>query len=443
MLVGRRHVRFGAQDYLGGRAAALGLLGVEDHLVAGLGCLDDAARAADRRDTQRARQDSGVAGRARLLHHHAGDTAAVPVEQLSRAEAACQQDGAFRHRVRLAAAVQRHQQPPGHVFQVGQPLAQIGVDDAPHVIAQFAGDAVHCRLGRQPAVDRLADAAQPAWVGGNQAVGLQDFACLRARIAVVRQAVGDQLIEAAAHGLHGVRQPRQFGCRIIGQQAPWRMRRGQHGWADGQPRHQHRPGEASRQGGAQLLLGAFGGTGGGQRFDQQHRHRFQRLDLVGLVAARRPVLHHQHTERAAGPAHRHRQQGGIWLLAGLRPVGEVWMVLRIRQVHRVRRRRHQADDALTHPQPGATDRLQAQSFGGGQLQHVAGLHGVDRAYLRHQLAGDQARNLGQRRGAAGHQATQTGKQVSRRGHRRWRISRAWRSCGGRPAPPSPARRFRR
>jgi len=189
-----------------------------------------------------------------------------------------------------------------------------------------------------------------------------------------------------------------------------------HRRADHQPRYQDLAGELARQAGDHAFRRRFHQAADGQHLGHQHGHRFQRLDLVGVVAARGAVLDGQHAQGLSGTADRHRQHGGKGLLAGFRAIGESGMVLRVRQVEHGVGRRRQADDALAHAQPGPPDGAVLQALAGGQLQHVARAHDIDRANLAHQLAGNEAHQLGQRQGATGQQVAQSGQQAAWRGH---------------------------
>ena len=121
-----------------------------------------------------------------------------------------------------------------------------------------------------------------------------------------------------------------------------------------------------------------------------------------------PVLHHQHTEGAAGTAHRHGEQGGERILPGFRAVGEGRVVLRVRQVHHRRGGGAQADNPLTNPQPCTTNGTRVQPLGRRQFQNVAGALDVDGADLAHEFGRDQAHQLRQRRRGPGTQVAEAG-----------------------------------
>ena len=312
-----------------------------------------------------------------------------------------------------AVAEQGGQQPAGQVLQVGQPLAQIGVGDAAHAVAQFAGDALHRRLGGDAAADHLADPAQPAGIGGDQAVGLQHLARARHRplppsgtpAAIssssprcIRSDRGVQPAPAPPPG----RRPAGAAARAA---APCSTHRADGDAAGRAACRRRRAGRWRRR----PPPPPSAAPPAGQQLGQQHGHRFQLVDLLVGVVARRAVLHRQHAQRAAGAAHRHREHRGERLLAGLRPVGEGRVVLRVRQVHHLRRWRRTRP---TMPSPTRSrvrpTALRLQPLGGGQLQDVARPQHVDRAHLADQLGGDQPHQLGQRRRAVGHQVRAAG-----------------------------------
>jgi hypothetical protein len=394
------------------------LVGIQHRLVAGLRRLPRAAWGGERRQAEGAGQDGGMAGRRGLLDHHPGDAAGVPFEQLGRAQPAGQQQGARRHRRRLPA-IEGGEQAADQVLDIGQALAQVGVGHAAHAVAQVGGDAVHRGLGRKPAAHRIGHALQPAAVGGHQLVGIQDLARgggIWPGHGAVGQAGGDQRVDPLLHAHHRLVQPGEFAGGVLGQQAVRGCGGAGHQHrADRHPRGQRHAGEAARQGIHQRLLAGLGGMGG-EQLGEQHRHRLHHLHLVGVVVARGAVLHGEHAQGAAGAAHRHGEHGGVAILAGLGPPGEGGVVLRVGEVLRQLGGGGQAHDALAHAQPGHADRLRAQALRGGQLQHLAGAHHVDRAHLADQFGRHQANELRHRGRAARHEVAQPGQKAARRGH---------------------------
>ncbi len=390
-----------------------------------------------------------MAVRAALLDHHAHDAAAVPVEKLRRTQPAGEQDCPRRHlRQRHGVAVQRLQQPVREVLDVGEPLAQIGIGNVAHSLAQLARNALHGSLGRQPAADRLRDPAQPAGIGGEQPRRVQHVA----RGSALRRAL-DQCIKPLAHGLGGPAQTQAFGVGVLGQQ-PARVRRDapQHHRADREAGCEARALELARQGRTDPLLRAAGRPGGDEHLRQQHRNRREQFHLVFGIEPRRPVLHREHAHRPPRAPHRDREQRGIGLLPGLGPVREGGMILRVRQVERLAGGGDQTDDPLAHPQPRPPDRARPQAHGRHQLQDVARPHRVDRAHFRHQLGSDQPHQFAERRRPARHRLAQAGEQATGGTHAGRRGTGTKRGAaqaalmpqpGAPPAPPPPAPPARR
>ena len=99
---------------------------------------------------------------------------------------------------------------------------------------------------------------------------------------------------------------------------------------------------------------------GGDHLGDDHRGRFERLDLVVAIVALGAVLHDEHAERASCPQHRNAEEGGVDLLARFRQVGEGRVLLRVGQVERPRAGGDRADQALAElatapggPSPGS------------------------------------------------------------------------------------------
>ena len=79
----------------------------------------------------------------------------------------------------------------------------------------------------------------------------------------------------------------------------------------------------------------------------------------------------------------------IDLLAGLRPVREVRVALRLGQIDHAAMGGDQADQALADPQPGAVHGARAQPFGREQLEILAAQH-VRRADFGDDVGRDHA-----------------------------------------------------
>ena len=131
----------------------------------------------------------------------------------------------------------------------------------------------------------------------------------------------------------------------------------------------------------------------GDHLGEHHRGGLQRLLFLLGIGAPRAVLHHQHAERVAGAQDRHAEEGVVDFFAGLRPVGEGRMALRVRQVDRVGFARDQADQAFVRAQHGLVDGLLVEAFGGVELERAVDAQHVDGADLRHHVGGDQHHDL--------------------------------------------------
>ena len=126
----------------------------------------------------------------------------------------------------------------------------------------------------------------------------------------------------------------------------------------------------------------------GDHLGQQHRRRLQHLDLFVDVLPACLVLHDQHAERVAAAQDRDAEEGGIDLLAGLRPVRERGMLLRVGQCEALRAARDEADETLVRADGGEVDRLAVQTFGRVEFETRVGAQHVDRADLGDHVGGD-------------------------------------------------------
>ena len=131
----------------------------------------------------------------------------------------------------------------------------------------------------------------------------------------------------------------------------------------------------------------------GDHLGEHHRRRLQRLDLLVVVGAVRPVLDDEHAEGGAGAQDRHAEEGRVDLLAGLRQVAEGRMRLRVRQVQRPRLGGDRADEALPDAQRRVVDRGAVQALGGVEFEDAVGAQHIDRADLGHHVGRDLADGL--------------------------------------------------
>jgi len=85
------------------------------------------------------------------------------------------------------------------ILEVEQALAQIGVADLIHARAVVVLDLLHRRLGGEPAAHRLADAGEPAAIGGKHAIGFEDIAVLAAIGDIARR---QKIVDRRLHLAH-------------------------------------------------------------------------------------------------------------------------------------------------------------------------------------------------------------------------------------------------
>jgi hypothetical protein len=169
----------------------------------------------------------------------------------------------------------------------------------------------------------------------------------------------------------------------------------QHHMAERDALRQRRPGEMQPRldCGLGAGLGDRGELARGDHLRHHHRGGLQRLFLFLGIGPPRPVLHHQHAERVAGPQDRHAEERVIDLFAGFRPEREGRVGLRLGQVDRIGFAGDEADQALVLAQHGLVDRLVLEAFGGVQLERAVDAQHVDGADLRHHVGGNQHDNL--------------------------------------------------
>jgi hypothetical protein len=76
------------------------------------------------------------------------------------------------------------------------------------------------------------------------------------------------------------------------------------------------------------------------------------------------------------------------LFAGFDAIGKCGMVLRVREVDRIRLAGDQADQAFVGAQHRLVNRRFVQAFGGVELERAVHAQHVDGANLRHHVGGD-------------------------------------------------------
>ena len=125
---------------------------------------------------------------------------------------------------------------------------------------------------------------------------------------------------------------------------------------------------------------------------QNHRHDFQRVELILREFARAFRLHDQHAQPVAQPLQRHAEEGGVDLLPRLRHVAEALLGGRIGGVDELARLGDAADKPFAKAHPRLVNRFRAEALRGAKLQRVVIPEEIDRADLRLEGGGDEARH---------------------------------------------------
>ncbi len=352
---------------------------------------------ADGCDAERARHDRDMRGRPAFFQHDAAQPLTVVFEQRRRTHRARHDDRVLGQPVarrRIVLTEQLVHQAVRQLVEVVQALAQIGVGRAQHAGARIGLHALDRGLGGEAGADRLVEPMHPAAVIGEHAVGFEHVAVLT---AVRDLAALQQQVEAGAHRLDRGLEPLDLLGHVVGDEVgDDHARLVQHHMPERDALVERRAGEMDRAAGGGLgRAGARdrGELARGDHLGEHHRGGLQRLFFFLRIGAPRPVLHHQHAERVAGPQDRHAQERVIVFLAGLRPVGEGRVVLGLREVDRVRLAGDEADEALVLAQHGLVHRLLLEALGGVKLERAVHAQHVDRADLRHHVGGDQHHDL--------------------------------------------------
>jgi hypothetical protein len=271
-----------------------------------------------------------------------------------------------------------------------QPLPQVGVRHRLHPGPRRRLFLLHRRLGAETARDVLLHPPHPPAGAREHPVGLQNLALLRVAGVHPRQ----HLVHVDAQLLDRHAQPLQLHLRIVG-----------HG-----PRHHHarlvQPDMAHRRAflraaapehrlrGVPLPQGrALAGEGAKLgHLGHDHRHDFQRVDLVAGIFPLVLRLHHQNAQPLAQPHDRHAEEGRIPFLPRLRHVAEPALPRRIGGVDRPRVARHPPHQSLADPHPRDVHGLGRKTLGGAQFQRVSVAQQVDRAHLGPHRIRDQVRD---------------------------------------------------
>ena len=269
-----------------------------------------------------------------FLEHEAAQPLAVVVEQRRRAHRAGDQDGVLRQalaRRRVVAAGQLAHQAVGEVVEIVQALAQIGVGLPQHAGAGVGLHALDRGLGGQAGHHRLVAACAPS--RGRR----RTCDRLRARRDARRRRRRRRVRAARRDRRAASRSPLRAASAPSATSSAMKLVTTTRGscsttWPSAMPSESAMPLRCSGRRAAGSAPGRRQRRqlARGDHLGQHHGGRLQRLDFLLGIGAPGAVLHHQHAERVAGAQHRHAEEGVVDLFAGLRPVGEGRMRLRVR-----------------------------------------------------------------------------------------------------------------
>ena len=254
-----------------------------------------------------------------------------------------------------------------------------------HAGAHVALHLLDRRFGGEAVADGLFQPSHPAAIVGEHAVGFEHGTMLALEGDVAsRQHVVDRQAQRAQR----VVEPAHFGLAVLVEQiGDDDARLVQHDVAETTPSLNDRPLKVDRPAEVEFEPRPRQPRqiAGSDHFGDHHRRCFHRLDLVVAIVPLGAVLHDQHAERAAGPQHRHAEEGVVALFAGLRQVGECRVLLRVRQIERPRAGCDRADQALPELAAGPGARTRVQAFGSIEFEHAIGAQHIERADLGHHV----------------------------------------------------------
>ncbi len=368
----------------------LPVVAIDDDRVAVFGKCHEPHSLPHDRNAHGARDDHHVAGHRAVFQHEAAQVLSRIIQQFRRAHGAGKHDGIGWQLVHAATRIpgQLAQKPVGEIVEIMHPLAQIRIRHAHHPRLGIALHLFDSRFGREPVMDRLFHAANPALVVGEHPVALQHLAMLAfLRHIAARQHVVDRDPERAQR----FGQPDDFLVRIlvqkIGHNDPMLV---QHHMPEPDPLviaitlYRHRTGEIEFQSRRSNLLE----VARGDHLGDHHSGGFERLDLVFAIVAAGLVLHDQNPERAPGSQDRHAEEGMVDFFARLRQVAEGGMRLRIGKVQRLGGSGDRADKTLAHLQLRKVNGLLVEAFRRVEFQNAVRAQHIGRAHLGHHVAGD-------------------------------------------------------
>ena len=414
----------------------LAAFGIDDGSVPRLDRFEHTLDLADGGNAERARHDRHMARRPALLEHQAAQALAVVVEQLGRAHGAGDEDGVLRQVAGSrgdGAARQQPEQAVGEIVDVVQPLARMRVDLAEHAGAGVVPHTLHRRLRRQAGEQRLVQPAPPAVVVGEHAERFEHLAMLAGAGEIAPLQHG---VDHAGQLLDRLGQAAALELDILGDQAGDDDARlmqhhmaERHAFGDGQPR------EARGELAARLLADRLGNAEAarGDRLGEHHGGGLERLDLLVAILTLGAVLNREHADRVAAAQDRHAAERVVDFLAGLGPVGERRVMLRVGELQRLGLLGDQANQTLARLEVGIVHGQRVQAFGGEQFERAVAAPQIERAHLGHHVGGDQHHHLVEpnlRALALRHHLAQASQQLSRRANRRSRHGNQSSPTGG-------------
>jgi hypothetical protein len=400
------------------------LIGIEQERVAIAHLATQRPHAAHHRNAHRPRHDHDMGGQRAFLEDHPLEAAAVVFEQFGRAQIARDQDrvGLEPHRRgRAQLARDDPQQAVRQVFKVVHAVGEQRIVDLAHPHAGVLLDALDGGLGGEAGIDRLVDAAAPAFVVGEHPVGFEHFLMLApdAEFGLAGHAV-----DLLAHAVEGAIDPLALGLGVFGHDMlDHHARLVEHRLSDREALDQRLPAQAV---GADQVIGhaqhvlVVDQFGVGDQFGQNHRHGLQGLDLDLFIAALVDMLDRHHPHRTLAPHDRHARERMEALFAGFRAEGEIGMGGSLGEIERLAVLGNRADKALAHGHARDMDGGLFEPAGGEEFEHPLAQE-VDRADLAVEVLADHvddAIELGLGSGTRGHDLVQGGQDRAGRGNSR-------------------------
>ncbi len=254
--------------------------------------------------------------------------------------------------------------------------------------------------------------------------------CLVLLVGFLRETAQHHRVHIVPQGLNGTGQATQFGFLVLVEEVG-HDHAGfvQHGTANGDAGSQTHPLPRDRAAGIQFaaLLRQSAQIAGGHEVGQDHRRRFQRLDLFFDERLGLSPLHRNDAETTTGAFHRHAHEGVEVVLARFGNILEGRMRVGVAGVQRFAGFGNGPHQPLADAQFRPVNGFRRQAFRGEQFQHIVFTQHIDGANLRRQRACDLLHDAVQtllRTQLLGHRLAQMAQQNAR-------PFRGDRSCPGR------------